>query len=74
MKKQAKPELFGVWQVSEVGDIESKDGFIITSDRLQESDWWGFLFANGYNLHDFVLAYFRACQIAKIENVNIKIF
>jgi hypothetical protein len=72
-----KPKIdkaFGSWQVLENGDIrDDENDFFISSDRLNESDWWGFLLAADISLDNFVRAYFHACRIAKIEKVVINV-
>jgi hypothetical protein len=69
---------YGDWRVLTNGEIiNDKRAVRIVPDRLRESDWWSKLhfgktwMADEWN--SFIPAWAKACELAGIKEINIKI-
>ena len=70
-----KPFKSGSWLVDEAGNLEdTKDGIIISKDRLKENDWFSYFRTfEKFNWSNFFPAYLEACERAGVREVKIKI-
>lgn len=70
-----KPYKSGSWVVDESGNLEdTKDGILITCDRLRETDWFAYFRTfDKFNWNCFFPAYLEACERAGVREVTLKI-
>lgn len=77
MAKSSKPstlDKFGDWEVLEDGSLfECINSYHITPDRFNEPDWWIFFRTDpGHDWGNYMKALFRACEVGKIKELNMK--
>lgn len=65
---------FGTWQVHPTGDmLEAVTDFYIHAERLLEGDWVREAITQGWNLNDFVPAWYCSVTLQGITEINMKI-
>ena len=66
---------FGNWKVHISGDLSNdEDGELeITWDRLTEKNWFIFARQNGWNMQDFLDAYWESTELIGLEELTFKI-
>lgn len=66
------------WKINENGDLvrTTKFHYTITKDRLKEEDWLSHMAGklNNEEYGEFVRAYFKACEMAGIKELNVHIY
>lgn len=77
-KKNEPVARYGDWKVMADGMlINDERRFFLSPDRLREPDWWARLHFGIPWMSDqwntFMPAWAKACEVAGIETVNIKI-
>lgn len=76
-KQETEQEIIyqaGHWQVNDEGDILCPLAKIhITFDRLEEQNWFVFAIIQGWNLNEFMPAFFEACRQIGKDSVQFDI-